>query len=327
MTYRLSLLDKSPVPTGTSGAEALATTLAYAELADRLGYHRFWLAEHHGSAQLASAAPEILASHLLARTRRIRIGTGGVLLQHYAPYKVAEIFGVLATLAPGRVDLGVGRAPGGLPVNTRALQVELAEQRRPFADKLRDLDVFLNGLAPEGHPLAGAGIRPLPPLPVERFLLGSSEDAARMAASLGWGFVHAGHHDGDPGAIDRSIAAYGSRPILAVNAFAAATQEEAARAVQRRSFKAVFADGTSINVGSAEAVEQHARQLGQRPASVEERRPQIVLGTPEDVHAQLAELARRHGVEEFIIDSPVTGHGARLRSIELIAGAAQRAAA
>ena len=130
MAYRLSLLDKSHIAPGVSGAEALAATVAAARRADELGYHRFWLAEHHGSATLASAAPEIMVAHILAQTRRIRVGSGGVLLQHYAPYKVAEAFSVLAALAPGRVDLGVGKSPGGLPSATRALQAELTPAAR-----------------------------------------------------------------------------------------------------------------------------------------------------------------------------------------------------
>ena len=122
MPYAISLLDKSPVAEGTSAAEALQTSVAFAQAAERLGYHRIWLAEHHGTPQLASSAPEIVVAHLLAATRRIRIGTGGVLLQHYSPFKVAEVFGLLASLAPGRVDLGIGKAPGGLPYGTKALQ-------------------------------------------------------------------------------------------------------------------------------------------------------------------------------------------------------------
>ena len=330
MNYRLSLLDKSPVAPGAASGEALETSLAYADLADRLGYHRFWVAEYHGSKLLASAAPEILAAHLLARTRHIRVGTGGVLLQHYSPYKVAEIFAVLSTLAPGRVDLGIGRAPGGLPLGTKALQAELATPRASFTDKLRDLDLFLKGPAPDGHAQAGAAIHPLPAVLPERFLLGSSENSAATAASLGWGFVHAGHQDGAPAAIDRSMAVFGDagpRPIVAVTAFAAPTREAAAAAVDRRSFKAHFPDGHAVNLGSLAAVEEYARQLGAQPSNVEERHVQIVAGTPDDVRRALGELARRHGVEEFILDSPVSDRQARLRSIELIAAASRRVAA
>lgn len=330
MTYRLSILDKSPIADGTSAGEALATSLAYAELADRLGYHRFWVAEHHGTPALASAAPEVLASHILARTRRIRVGTGGILLQHYSPFKIAEIFGVLATLGPGRVDLGIGKAPGGLPLGTRALQAELSTPRRSFEAKLRDLDLFLRGAAPEGHPLAGAEALPRGPVLPERFLLGASEASAALAAELGWGFVHAGHHDGDPQAIDKSLAgarAGGSPPILAVSAFAAPSREEAVAAAGHRVFKVHLPDGHAVNLGSMEAAEEYARQLGVRPVKVEERQPHVIAGTPDDVHAALSDLSRRHGVSEFVLDSPVAGRAQRLRSIELIAAAERRAAA
>ena len=124
MAYSLSLLDKSPILDGESAVDALQRTVALAQAAERLGYRRFWLAEHHGFPGLASSAPEILVAHLIARTRRIRIGSGGVLLQHYSPYKVAETFNLLAALAPDRIDLGIGKAPGGLPLSTRALRVQ-----------------------------------------------------------------------------------------------------------------------------------------------------------------------------------------------------------
>ena len=330
MSFRLSLLDKSPVAEGVAAEEALRTSLAYADLADRLGYHRFWTAEHHGSPLNASAAPEALAAHLLARTRRIRIGTGGVLIQHYSPYKLAEVFGLLAALAPGRVDLGIGRSPGGLPRATEALRPASGGVAASVDDKLAQLEAFLNAPS-SGDPEAESPTAyPRPARPPDRFLLGSSVEAARTAARLGWGFVHAGHQDGDPEAVDRTLEAYGSRgprPILAVTAFAAATREEALALAERRSFKAWFSDGYTINVGGLEAVEAHARELGRRPLKVEERRPQTLAGTPEEVRAGLEALARRHGVEEFILDSPVAEREPRLRSIELIAAVRRLAAA
>ena len=208
MTYRLSLLDKSPIAAGKTAADALATTVAYAQLADRLGYHRLWFAEHHGLSGLASAAPEILIAHLLARTRRIRLGSGGVLLQHYAPFKIAEIFSVLATIAPGRVDLAIGKAPGGFPATTRALQAETAPGKAgEFDRKLVELDGFLHGTLAPDHPLHAA--RPIPAAIVlpELFLLGGSVGSAEFAARLGWGFVHAGHHNGSAETAQHAISA------------------------------------------------------------------------------------------------------------------------
>lgn len=122
MAYRLSLLDKAPVLQGESPTAALQRTLQMAQRAEEWGYHRFWLAEHHNTAQLASPSPEVLIAWIIAQTRHIRVGSGGVMLQHYSPYKVAENFNLLASLAPGRIDLGVGKAPGGLPLSTHALQ-------------------------------------------------------------------------------------------------------------------------------------------------------------------------------------------------------------
>ncbi|PHH47526.1 ABC transporter substrate-binding protein [Pluralibacter gergoviae] len=140
MSYRISILDKSPLADGETAAQALKRTLSLAQQAESWGYHRFWIAEHHNTDQLASPSPEVAIGWLLGQTRRIRIGSGGVMLQHYSPYKVAENFNLLAALAPGRVDLGVGKAPGGLPLSTRALQQGVAQpERLTFADRLAQL--------------------------------------------------------------------------------------------------------------------------------------------------------------------------------------------
>ena len=122
LDFKLSILDQSPVHESETPAEALRRTIELAQKAEEWGYHRFWVAEHHGSNRVMGSSPEILVSHLLARTSSIRVGSGGVMLQHYSPYKVAENFNVLASLAPGRVDLGIGRGPGGLPRSTAALR-------------------------------------------------------------------------------------------------------------------------------------------------------------------------------------------------------------
>src|SRR5262245_56161783 len=140
MTYLLSLLDKSPIDQGKDAADALRATTKLAIRAEALGYHRFWVAEHHDMPTLASSPPEVLIAHLLARTSKIRVGAGGVMLQHYSAYKVAEAFNLLSALAPGRVDLGVGKAPGGFPFSTRALQKAFDPARKPdFAGQLTDI--------------------------------------------------------------------------------------------------------------------------------------------------------------------------------------------
>lgn len=168
MSYLLSILDKSYIPDGGTAAQALRDSVALAQLAEALGYHRYWFAEHHATTQLASPAPEVLAAYVLAQTARIRVGTGGVMLRHYAPYKVAELFNLLATLAPDRVDLGVGKAPGGLPASTRAL----ADGRlgtADFARQLTDLEGFLSNTLPAEHPHAAAIATPHPAQAPQRF--------------------------------------------------------------------------------------------------------------------------------------------------------------
>ncbi len=192
MSYRISILDKSPLAAGETAAQALARTLTLAQHAEAWGYHRFWVAEHHNTDQLASPSPELVIAWLLGHTRRIRLGSGGVMLQHYSPYKVAENFNLLAALAPGRIDLGVGKAPGGLPLSTRALQQGLhQEEKGTFADQLAQLDNWLSLTEPGGEESLRA--TPIPPRRADGFLLGASLESAELAARLDWNFVFAAH--------------------------------------------------------------------------------------------------------------------------------------
>lgn len=183
MAYQLSLLDKSPVAEGETPAAALQRTLQLAKQAEKWGYHRFWLAEHHNIEQLASPSPEVLIAWLVAQTQHIRIGSGGVMLQHYSPYKVAENFNLLASLAPGRIDLGIGKAPGGLPLSTRALQLGVhQDEKGSFAEQLQQLD---NWLQPEVERHDDERLRatPLPARPAQRFLLGGASRAPNWRRS------------------------------------------------------------------------------------------------------------------------------------------------
>jgi luciferase family oxidoreductase group 1 len=225
VSYQISVLDKSPVAEGASPEQALRNSLRWRSAPNNADYHRYWFAEHHAAPTLASPAPEVLAAWVLAQTRRIRIGSGGVMLRHYAPYKVAENFNLLAALAPG-ASIWAWARPGGLPASTAAL----AAGRPPFADfdqQLRDLEGYLAGA--ESEALA----RPVPQQAPERFLLGASPQSAKQAAELGWRFVYAAHFDGDPKHIEAAFDAYRSvasqPPLLATVAFAAPTAEAAAR--------------------------------------------------------------------------------------------------
>ncbi len=327
--YRLSLFDKTPVPEGMTAAGALAFSVRFAREAEALGYHRLWLAEHHGGTALAGAAPEILAAFILAKTSRIRVGSGGVLLQHYSPYKVAEQFRVLAALAPGRVDLGIGKAPGGLPFSTRALQAELAQPLAAFEDKLADLTAFLGDGPAEGHPLHGARAYPdIDAAHPELFLLGASDESAAMAARHGWNLTFAGHFEGGDDAIRASFASYkrltGRSPSLSLSVIVADTRAKAeSQAAEQTVFRVHLPDGRNVNLPSEEAAREFARQAGAADFRLEKRDPRILAGTADEVRAELDRLSATFGITEFLIDLPATDPEARLRAIRYLAPATQ----
>jgi luciferase family oxidoreductase group 1 len=191
---RFSILDQSPIAAGSDARAAVAETVALARLGDALGYHRFWVAEHHSSATFAGAAPEILVAALAMATRRIRVGSGGVLLPHYSPFKVAEAFSVLGALAPGRVDLGVGRATGSDAITARALQRDRssAGMRGDFPGQLAELLAYLGPEPrfPDAHPFAKLpDLLPHGGIPPRVWLLGSSSDSALLAGEAGLPYV------------------------------------------------------------------------------------------------------------------------------------------
>lgn len=322
--YALSLLDKSPILPGEGTVAALSNTVNLAKRAEELGYRRFWVAEHHGGQELASSAPEVLVSWILSNTSSIRVGSGGVMLQHYSPYKVAEVFNLLSSLAPGRVDLGVGKTPGGLPKATAALQAYRAA-KPDFIEQLSDLTAFLdNSAAPEaGEALAFSG--PKPPVTADRFLLGASPDSARLAASRGWNFVFAGHLNGDPENLRLSLETFrkesgGRSAILALAAYASENPAHAAAQISElKIFKVFLENGQSVSLGKREQAEEFARQAGAKEFRIEERKPSVLHGTPESIHQELERLSKAHGIEEFILEPPALSADERLASVELLA--------
>ncbi|WP_085044377.1 MsnO8 family LLM class oxidoreductase [Ensifer aridi] len=322
--YALSLLDKSPIPPGEGVVTALTNTVNLARRADELGYRRFWIAEHHGTTELASSAPEVLVSWILANTSRIRVGSGGVMLQHYSPYKVAEVFNLLSSLAPGRVDLGIGKTPGGLPKATAALQAYRAAKPE-FEAQLSDLTAFLdNSVATVADEvLAFSG--PRPPVAAERFLLGASPDSARLAAAQGWNFVFAGHLNGDPENLRLSLETFrkesgGKSAILALAAYASENPAHAAAQIaELKVFKVFLDNGQSVSLGRREQAEEFATQAGAKEYRIEERKLSVLHGTPESIHEELARLSKLHDIAEFILEPPALSPDERLASVELLA--------
>ncbi|MFC0215916.1 LLM class flavin-dependent oxidoreductase [Paenibacillus chartarius] len=309
---KLSILDQTPVLAEQTAKEAFANTIELAQLAERLGYYRFWVSEHHDSERVAGSSPEVLISHLLAKTERLRIGSGGVMLQHYSPYKVAENFNVLASLAPGRVDLGVGRAPGGLPRSTRALQQGVTEPAT-LEGKLIELQYYVANEVPADHPLAGIVAGPVAAQPADIYVLGTSVASAEIAAASGLPYVFALFINSDEQVAHDAFQAYAERfqpkggrtpePILALSVIAADTDEEAAElAGDYKLFKIKLASGRTLTVGTIEQAEEFGKQSNEE-YSIDTQQAQIVKGTKETVRSRLLELQEKFGVGEFIVVS------------------------
>ncbi|MFC0330453.1 LLM class flavin-dependent oxidoreductase [Paenibacillus sepulcri] len=327
MAVKFGILDQSIVFPGQTPGEALANTVKLAQLAESLGFERFWVSEHHDSPLMAGSSPEVLISYLLARTEKIRIGSGGVMLQHYSPYKVAENFNVLAALAPGRVELGIGRAPGGLPRSTKALQKGQTDSPS-LAEKLIELEQFLHSPAGEDHPLAGLQANPLTQQPAAIHMLGTSVSSAELAAERGYPYAFALFINNDPETAKKAFEVYrsnfnretGAQPktILALSVIAADTHEEAVEmAGEFKNVRVTLASGKTVNVGTLEQAEEFARQAGET-FTYEIRDADITKGTKETVRARLLELKETYGVDEFIFTTIVKEFDKRIHSFKLL---------
>lgn len=331
MALPISILDQSPVCSGTTPAQAIHATVELARAAERLGYARYWLAEHHAMAGLADSSPEVLLAHLAARTSRIRLGSGGVMLPHYSTYKVAENFRMLEALAPGRVDIGVGRAPGGTQLVNAALE---SGDPADFPRHIVDLIGWLRGrLAPE-HPFASLAAMPSGTSAPQPWVLGSSDFGAMLAARLGLPFVYAHFIGGDgPNVTDLYRHAFratelGGEPrvMLATAALAADTGERARELGECIAvWRAHLHRGRSIPVPNLEQAAAYAWSPGERHAVGGERR--MALGTPVQVRDRLQSLANDHGADELMIVTIAPSAETRMRSYELVAGAFAQAVA
>ncbi|MDQ6728806.1 MAG: LLM class flavin-dependent oxidoreductase [Actinomycetota bacterium] len=327
----LSVLDQSPIAEGSTGAQALHNTIDLARHVDALGYHRYWVAEHHGGPMLAGPSPEVLIGPIAAATEGLRVGSGGVMLPHYSPLKVAESFTLLAGLFPGRIDLGLGRAAGTDPLTTFALQRDRRQAAlNDFPEQLAELLAYLEDNLPEDHPFRhlAATLPGRPELP-QPWLLGSSPQSAIWAAELGLryafaDFIHPGGSEIAKQYASRFTPARDlATPRVAVAAWVlcAPTDEEAHDlASSSRMTFTLLRRGQLIAVPSPETAMAFLAREGRSGGGDASGRRGIV-GTPEKVRGQLETLASEYGADEVIVVTITHDHAARKRSYELLADA------
>lgn len=340
--YRLSVLDLSPVASGSTSRDALQKTLDLAQLADALGYTRYWLAEHHNTPLIASSTPEVMIGHVASVTRRIRVGSGGVMLPNHAPLHVAEAFRVLEALHPGRIDLGLGRAPGTDTLTALALRRSReALSAEDFPQRLEELLAFLgftlphhdgesDGVFAEGHPFQQIRAMPDDVEPPEVWLLGSSDFSSQLAAQLGLGFAFAHHINPLPAV--RALREYQDnfRPsdflaqpkaILGVSVICAETDEKAellARPLELTLLR--FRQGRSARFPSVEEATNYPYTPEDREI-IRYNRQRTFIGSPKTVRAKISELASQAGAQEIMITTMMHEHEDRRRSYELLAEA------
>jgi luciferase family oxidoreductase group 1 len=340
---RLSVLDQSPIISGHSAADAIAATVDLAQTAETLGYERFWLAEHHGLLSLADPCPEILLARIGSVTRRIRIGTGGILLPYYSPFKVAEQFRMLEALFPGRIDLGIGRAPGGDMKTARAVMGSTTggsyNAAEFFPQQVAELVALLEGALPPDHPHAEVALQPQIASAPQVWILGSSDYGGALAAHLGLRFAFAhfiNAHGGQAVAqayredfkaaagAEHSAGAITAVPhhALALFCICAPTQREAedmAMAVDVRRLQMAY--GINAPIATVEEARARIAHLSERDRLVIEReRPRAIIGTPDLVAERAAQLAELFGADELVILTVAPDYRARERSYELLAG-------
>src|SRR5512145_650395 len=328
---KISVLDQSPAAADRTQDHAIRESLALARLCDALGYHRYWVSEHHNSASIVGTAPEVLMASIAATTSRIRIGSAGVMLPHYSTLKVAEQFRVLEAIAPGRIDLGVGRAPGSDRMTAMALNPD-PDAAENFPIQVQELDLWLRGEPlPVGHPFRGIRAHPQGPTTPELWILGSSDYGAQLAAHFGLPYAYA-YFFTDGRGTEEALALYRrnfrssarhARPSATICfwALAADTEAEARHLLMTREhWRVGFEKGLRTPLVSPEAAALHPYTDAER-AVIERLRERAIVGTADQVAGKLAALAASFGLDEIVINTWTHDPLARQRSYELIAQA------
>ncbi|MEK9501523.1 LLM class flavin-dependent oxidoreductase [Gaopeijia maritima] len=329
---KLGIVDQSPVPNGSDARTAVAATLDLARWADRAGFSRYWVAEHHSTNSFAGSAPEVLIPAVASVTERIRVGSGGVMLPHYSPYKVAEQFRMLQTLFPGRIDLGLGRAPAGTGRAAQALRYGRAPIAiEHFPQQLDDLAGWLGESLDASHPLAKVRATPRGKDVPELWMLASSGTTAAVAASRGLGYSFAQFISGvDGSAAVRAYqaafqpGAHRSEPAanVGIGVLCADTTEEAEwLSLSLHLWRMRIMRGMDRGIPSPEQAKEEFEQAGIPIAEVLAEETRVVVGNPAEVRDALLALADRYGVDELMTVTVTHDLAARRRSYELLAEA------
>ncbi|MBX4162588.1 MULTISPECIES: LLM class flavin-dependent oxidoreductase [Priestia] len=325
---KVSILDQSPVSSHQTPAEALEASMQLAKAGDKLGYERYWIAEHHDLSGLACSAPEVMLGYIGARTNRIRIGSGAVLLPHYKPYKVAETYNMLATLFPGRVDLGIGRAPGGSAEATNALSDNFLQQVFKMPELVEELLQFLDDKFPAEHEYAKLSASPLPPVPPEPWLLGTSKKSAELAARNGMAYTFGQFMSEQDGSaiIDQYKQAFqprrnGDQPyaIVTVSVICAETAEQAHRIATSSLLWKIQQD--KMEAKGVPSIEEAASYplTEEEEKKMKKMKEAMIIGDPEEVHVRLQEVQARYGADELMLVTITHDPADRLKSYELVA--------
>ena len=327
---RFSVLDLSPVSSGSSVGDALRSSMALATRADALGYNRYWVAEHHNMPGIASSSPAVLLAHLAMVTSRIRLGSGGVMLPNHAPLAIAEQFGMLEAIHPGRVDLGIGRAPGTDPLTARALRGTRLAESDDFVARLGELFAFFRGSFPADHPYSrivavpGEGSEPA------IWILGSSDFGAQLAGQLGLPYSFAHHFA--MGGTELALNAYREHfvsggqldapyAMIGVGVVCAPTEAEARFLAGASALSFLrLRQGRPGRMPTPEEAATYDYSAAER-SMIDSRLEQTVIGSPEQVAEQLFALAERVGVDELMITTSTHNPAHRIRSFELVARA------
>lgn len=320
---KLSVLDQSPISDGMDEKGALDATIALAKIAEEAGYERVWVTEHHDLYGLASPNPAILISSIAAQTVRIKVGAGAVLLPYYKAFHIAETYHMLATMYPGRIDLGIGRAPGGPAEASLALSDNYLAEVRHYPERISELLSFIGK-----DTTKQVTATPVPAIPPETFLLGTSEKSALLAAEKGMSYAF-GHFMTDkkgPEIIQQYKAAYqgegASYTIIAIDAICAATTEEAEKLAQSVLIWRLRQDDILAKQTVPTTEEANGTELTEAEENrIKKMRKQMIIGNPDQVKAAIDHLQAAYQADEMMIVTIVHDPAAKRRSYELIASA------